>query len=124
MRDIGAQLSQMSVTAEMTAAMRNATLAMQRMNAQIDMPAMRAMLRQYERESQGFDDKQKMMDETLDEVLDEEGDEMESDQMVQRILEEITLETLHAVGPVPVQQQQRTAFGVSSMVNNNNNKSE
>lgn len=124
MRDMGAQLSQMSTTAEMTAAMRNATLAMQRMNAQIDMPAMRAMLRQYERESMGFEEKQEMMDGTLDSVLEEDGDAVASDELVQRIVEELTLETLHAVGPMPVKTHtsiSATSIRNTDNINNNNN---
>ncbi len=73
----------------MTDALKGVTKALSQMNRQINLPQINKILQDFEKESEVMSMKEEMMDDAVDGVLEEDGEEGESDEIVQKVLDEI-----------------------------------
>lgn len=75
--------------------------AMQSMNAQMNMPQLQAIMREFEMQSEVLEQKQEMMEDAMDSALDEGDEDEEADQLVQQVFEEIGIDLADEFGAVP-----------------------
>lgn len=73
----------------MADAMRGATKAMGSMNRQMNLPKIQQIMMEFEKESEIMDMKEEMMGDAIDDVVEEEDDEIESDEIVNKVLDDI-----------------------------------
>jgi hypothetical protein len=73
----------------MAEAMRGATKAMSSMNRQMNLPQIQKIMMEFEKESELMDMKDEMMGDAIDDVMEEEDDEVESEEIVNKVLDEI-----------------------------------
>lgn len=69
--------------------MRGATKAMSSMNRQMNLPQIQKIMMEFEKESELMDMKDEMMGDAIDDVMEEEDDEVESEEIVNKVLDEI-----------------------------------
>lgn len=74
---------------QMAEAMRGATKAMSSMNRQMNLPKIQQIMMEFEKESEIMDMKEEMMGDAIDDVVEEEDDEIESEEIVNKVLDEI-----------------------------------
>eukprot|EP01012_Entosiphon_sulcatum_P004529 TRINITY_DN11815_c0_g1_i1.p1 TRINITY_DN11815_c0_g1~~TRINITY_DN11815_c0_g1_i1.p1 ORF type:complete len:250 (+),score=76.86 TRINITY_DN11815_c0_g1_i1:114-752(+) len=93
MMAVGLKVQTMKATQTMTQAMRGVTRAMIGMNRQMNLPAMRRVMMEFEKQSEMMGMKEELMNETIDEVMDGEGnEEEETEEMISQVLDEIGLD--------------------------------
>lgn len=74
---------------QMAEAMRGATKAMSSMNRKMNLPRIQQIMMEFEKESELMDMKDEMMGDAIDDVVEEEDDEVESEEIVNKVLDEI-----------------------------------
>ncbi|KAG0175326.1 ESCRT-III subunit protein did4 [Apophysomyces sp. BC1034] len=74
---------------QMAEAMRGATKAMSSMNRTMNLPKIQQIMMEFERESDLMDMKDEMMGDAIDDVVGDEDEEEESEEIVNRVLDEI-----------------------------------
>lgn len=94
------QLRQMDSIATMEKAMREATVAMMRMNRRVNVKELASIMKEYERQAEFLNLKQEMMDDVIDGTKDEDEDE-EANQVLHQILDEIGVQVGEALGSAP-----------------------
>eukprot|EP01051_Picozoa_sp_SAG22_P012810 SAG22_NODE_1367_length_4592_cov_15.327436_2_plen_204_part_00 len=93
LQGVSLKLQTLKSNQAMADAMSGATRAMMSMNAQMNMPQLQAIMRQFEMQDQMLESKQEMMEDAMDGALDTEGDEdEEADQLVQQVFDEIGID--------------------------------
>ena len=81
----------------MAEAMRGATKAMSSMNRQMNLPKIQQIMMEFEKESEIMDMKEEMMGDAIDDVVEDEDDEVESEEIVNKVLDEIGISLNHEV---------------------------
>ncbi|GAB5587793.1 ESCRT-III subunit protein did4 [Umbelopsis nana] len=79
-------------TQQMSEAMRGATKAMASMNRRMNLPQIQKIMMDFERESEFMDMKEEMMNDAIDDAVEEEDDEAETNEIVERVLDEIGID--------------------------------
>ncbi len=96
---VSLRLQTMSSTAQMSTAMAGVTRAMQSMNAQMNIPAMQNVMREFERQNEMMGMKEEMMGDAIDEVMDDDGVEEEETEMeIAKVMDEVGLDFKAKVG--------------------------
>lgn len=85
-------------TAIMADAMKRAVGAMWRINQQMNVPQIQAILREYDKQEMNMEIKQGMMDDFMEEDGLEKEDEAEMEQMMQQVLDEIGIDLTNNLG--------------------------
>jgi len=88
-------------TQAMADSMKGVTKVMARMNRSMNLPQMQRIMMDFERQNQSLEMKGEMMSDAIDDAFEEEGDEAESDQVIQRVFEEIGIDIAHQMSTVP-----------------------
>ena len=70
---------------------------MQSMNAQMNMPQLQAIMREFEMQSDQLEQKQEMMEDAMDSALDEGDEDEEADALVNQVFEEIGISRTSSV---------------------------
>lgn len=92
----------------MASAMRGVTQGLVRMNRQMNLPQIQRVIQEFQKQTDMVDMKEEMINDVMDDVFEEDTDEQESDQIVNKVLDELgiemnqTLATLPASGKAPV----------------------
>lgn len=73
----------------MADAMKGASKAMSSMNRQMNLPKIQQIMMEFEKESEVMDMKEEMMGDAIDDVMEDEEDEVESEEIVNKVLDEI-----------------------------------
>ena len=81
----------------MADALKGVTKAMSSMNKKIQLPAIQKIMMDFEKESELMDMKQEMMEDAIDDVMETDGDEAETDEIVQKVFDEIGIDLGQAV---------------------------
>jgi charged multivesicular body protein 2A len=76
----------------MSEAMKGATKAMASMNRRMNLPQIQKIMMDFERESEFMDMKEEMMNDAIDDAVEEEDDEAETNEIVERVLDEIGID--------------------------------
>lgn len=96
---VSLRLQTMSSTAQMSRAMAGVTRAMQGMNAQMNIPAMQQVMREFERQNEVMGMKEEMMGDAIDEVMDDDGiEEEETELEIAKVMDEVGLDFKNKVG--------------------------
>jgi len=96
---VSLRIATMSGTNQMAKAMAGVTKAMVSMNAQLNVPAMQAIMREFERQNEMMGLKDEMMGDAIDEVMDEDGlEEEETEMEIAKIMDEVGLDFKAKVG--------------------------
>lgn len=104
---VSRNIQMLSSTAAMTEAMRTATLAMYRMNRQVGLESVQRMLMQFEKESGLMEMKQEMMDDAVDGVTRQEDDDAREEEVINQIMDELSLGLAAQLASPPQQQARR-----------------
>lgn len=95
---------------QMMQSMKGATRLLQGMNKSMNLPQLSRIAMEFERENDIMDQRQEMMDDSIDDAM--EDDEVESEDIVNQVLDEIGIDLGQSIGAVPegIQgQQERVA---------------
>jgi charged multivesicular body protein 2A len=96
---VSLRLQTMTSTAQMSKAMAGVTRAMQGMNAQMNIPAMQQVMREFERQNEMMGMKDEMMGDAIDEVMDDDGiEEDETELEIAKVMDEVGLDFKSKVG--------------------------
>ncbi|ORE07855.1 hypothetical protein BCV72DRAFT_204681, partial [Rhizopus microsporus var. microsporus] len=98
---VGLRIQTLRSSQQMAEAMRGATKAMGAMNRQMNLPKIQQIMMQFERESELMDMKDEMMGDAIDDAFEEEEEEAESDEIVNKVLDEIGISFNQELGEVP-----------------------
>merc|ERR1711953_470829 len=85
----------------MSEAMRGVTKAMGRMNKQMNLPQIQKIMQEFEKQSEVMDMKEEMMNDVMDDAMGGSDDEEESENLVNKVLDELGLENMAEVGAIP-----------------------
>mgnify|MGYP005996532775 CR=1 FL=1 len=82
----------------MNSAMRGAAGAMTRMNAQMRLPGMQRIARQFAMESERMEMNQEMMSDAVDDAMEGEEDDLEEGELIDQVLGELNIGTMNELG--------------------------
>lgn len=99
LESVSSNLYTMKAVADMSGAMRTATLAMQRMNNAQPLPNLQKILDTFAKEQETFNQKQDVMTKAMDSVF--ENDPAEEQKLVDQVLDEIGINVAEKIGAVP-----------------------
>lgn len=93
MQAVSLRLTTLATSAQMSEAMKGCTRAMVSMNRQINLPAMRRIMMEFEKQSEIMTLKEEVMNECIDDAMDEDGTEAtETEGIVAQIMDELGIE--------------------------------
>lgn len=92
LRATAQQMRTMSSTIVMADSMRGAARAMALVNRQINVPRLRAIMMEYEKQGYALEMTQEMMNDTIDGIAEHEDDEAEENALLSQILDEIGIQ--------------------------------
>ncbi|KAG1226345.1 hypothetical protein G6F35_002959 [Rhizopus arrhizus] len=98
---VGLRIQTLRSSQQMAEAMKGATKAMGAMNRQMNLPKIQQIMMQFEKESELMDMKDEMMGDAIDDAFEEDEDEAESDEIVNKVLDEIGINFNQELGEVP-----------------------
>ena len=78
------------------------TQAMMSMNAQMNLPQLQQIMRQFEMQSEQLEQKQEMMEDAMDSALDEGDEDEEADELVQSVFDEIGIDMRDDLADAPL----------------------
>uniref|UniRef100_A0A0A9VWZ6 Charged multivesicular body protein 2a n=1 Tax=Lygus hesperus TaxID=30085 RepID=A0A0A9VWZ6_LYGHE len=88
LKAISLQMQTMASTQAFTEGMRNATLAMKKMNAKMKIPALQQIMLEFQKQNEMMNLKQEILADTLEDTVDEDAEE-DVDELVNQILDEV-----------------------------------
>ena len=101
LQGVSLKLQTLKSNQAMADAMKGATRAMMAMNAQMNMPQLQQIMRQFEMQSDQLEQKQEMMEDAMDSALDEGDEDEEAEGLVQQVFDEIGIDLSDEMGAVP-----------------------
>ncbi|ORX56920.1 charged multivesicular body protein 2a [Hesseltinella vesiculosa] len=98
---VGLRIQTLRSSQQMADAMRGATRAMASMNRQMNLPQIQKIMMDFEKESEMMDMKDEMMSDAIDDAMEEDDDEVESEEIVNKVLDEIGINLSEEFADVP-----------------------
>lgn len=92
--------------------MKGATQILGSMNRQMNLPQLQRIAMEFERENDIMDQRQEMMDDAIDDMNGPE-EEGETDEVVDRVLEEIGVDLKQAVSPCAIRRSYAMLISIS-----------
>lgn len=84
----------------MSQAMRGVTQGLVRMNKQMNLPQIQRIIAEFQKQTDMVDMKEEMINDVMDEAFEEDTDEQESDQVVNKVLDELGIEMNETLGTI------------------------
>ncbi|KAI8076867.1 vacuolar sorting protein DID4 [Halteromyces radiatus] len=113
---VGLRIQTLRSNQQMAEAMRGATKAMSSMNRQMNLPQIQKIMMEFEKESELMDMKDEMMGDAIDDVMEEEEDEVESEEIVNKVLDEIGISLNQELIEAPTGIKQSTPVSTNERV--------
>ncbi|ORZ15070.1 Snf7-domain-containing protein [Absidia repens] len=113
---VGLRIQTLRSNQQMADAMRGATKAMSSMNRQMNLPQIQKIMMEFEKESELMDMKDEMMGDAIDDVMEEEDDEVESEDIVNKVLDEIGISLNQELTEAPTGIKQTTPVATTERV--------
>ncbi|CAO3593335.1 unnamed protein product [Absidia cylindrospora] len=113
---VGLRIQTLRSNQQMAEAMRGATKAMSSMNRQMNLPQIQKIMMEFEKESELMDMKDEMMGDAIDDVMEEEDDELESEDIVNKVLDEIGISLNQELTEAPTGIKQATPVATTERV--------
>jgi charged multivesicular body protein 2A len=107
LRAISLQMTSMQSTQSISEAMKKVTRSMQKLNKQVNLPQLQAVMREFAKQSEQLDMKQEMIGDSIDDVMDDGEDEKESEMIVNQVLDEIGVTLGEGLVDVPGKKPQQ-----------------
>jgi len=85
----------------MAQAMKGVTRAMGNMNRQLNLPQIQKIMMEFEKQSMMMDAKEDMMNDAIDDAMEDEGDEEETEEVVNKVLDELGLQLASTLTDLP-----------------------
>lgn len=85
----------------MAQAMRGVTQGLMRMNRQMNLPQIQRIIAEFQKQTDMVDMKEEMINDVMDDVFEEDTDEQESDQIVNKVLDELGIEMNQTLATMP-----------------------
>lgn len=85
----------------MAQAMRGVTQGLMRMNRQMNLPQIQRIISEFQKQTDMVDMKEEMINDVMDDVFEEDTDEQESDQIVNKVLDELGIEMNQTLATMP-----------------------
>lgn len=85
----------------MASAMRGVTQGLVRMNRQMNLPQIQRIIQEFQKQTDMVDMKEEMINDVMDDVFEEDTDEQESDQIVNKVLDELGIEFNETLSNLP-----------------------
>ncbi|KAK6736367.1 hypothetical protein RB195_019194 [Necator americanus] len=85
----------------MAQAMKGVTRAMQSMNRQLNLPQIQKIMMEFEKQSEIMDMKEEIMGDAIDDALGDETDDVESEQIVNQVLDELGIQMGQEMAGLP-----------------------
>lgn len=85
----------------MAQAMRGVTQGLVRMNRQMNLPQIQRIIAEFQKQTDMVDMKEEMINDVMDDVFEEDTDEQESDQIVNKVLDELGIEMNETLANLP-----------------------
>eukprot|EP01134_Creolimax_fragrantissima_P004476 CFRG4476T1 len=101
LQGVSMKLNEMKTNDQMARAMAGCTKAMGRMNKQMNVPSMQKIMMEFEKQSEMMELKAEMMDDVLEDTLGGVEDEAETEEVVQKVLDELGLNLEHELVSAP-----------------------
>ena len=98
MQSVSLRMTSMGSTQPMAEAMRGAGRMMTLMNARMDIPQIRRIMKRFATESEMFEMKDGVMSDAIDGVMEGDDDEAEQSELVSSILDEVGIEDVDKLG--------------------------
>ncbi|OBZ85998.1 Metacaspase-1 [Choanephora cucurbitarum] len=98
---VGLRIQTLRSSQQMAEAMKGATKAMGSMNRQMNLPQIQKIMMDFERESEMMDMKDEMMGDAIDDAFEQDEDEEESDEIVNKVLDDIGISFNQELGETP-----------------------
>jgi charged multivesicular body protein 2A len=96
---VSLRIQTMQSSAQMADAMKGVTKAMKSMNKQMNIPEMQKIMREFEKQNEMMGMKEDMMNDAVDDVMDDDGmEEEETEQEIQKVMDEAGLDFRTKVG--------------------------
>eukprot|EP01103_Thecamoeba_quadrilineata_P007975 TRINITY_DN17782_c0_g1_i1.p1 TRINITY_DN17782_c0_g1~~TRINITY_DN17782_c0_g1_i1.p1 ORF type:complete len:217 (+),score=52.80 TRINITY_DN17782_c0_g1_i1:47-697(+) len=99
---VSLRIQTLNSTATMADAMKNVTRAMVRMNRTMNLPAIQQVMMEFEKQSEIMDMKEEIMNDSIDGINEEDGEEEESEEIINQVLEEISMNMKTQLGSTPM----------------------
>jgi len=106
LRAISLQMTTMQSTQAISESMKKVTKSMIKLNKQVKLPELQAVMREFAKQSEQMDMKQEMMSDSIDDVMDDGEDEKERDEIVNQVLDEIGVTLGEGLVDVPGKKAQ------------------
>ncbi len=101
LRAISMQMTSIASISTLSESLQNVSKSMTLLNAQVDLPQLKAVIRDFAKQSASMEMKNGLIEDTLEDTLDDAEDEMESDQVVNQVLDEIGISLSDGFVDVP-----------------------
>ncbi|KAG5475903.1 hypothetical protein CUR178_03617 [Leishmania enriettii] len=96
---VSLRMQTMQSSAQMADAMKGVTKAMRSMNRKMNIPEMQRIMREFEKQNEMMGTKEDMMNDAVDDVMDDDGmEEEETEQEIQKVMDEAGLDFRTKVG--------------------------
>ncbi|KAK7195291.1 Snf7 [Novymonas esmeraldas] len=107
---VSLRMQTMQSSAQMADAMKGVTKAMRSMNKKMDIPEMQKIMREFEKQNEMMGMKEDMMNDAVDDVMDDDGmEEEETEQEIQKVMDEAGLDFRTKVGVTDTALPQKNA---------------
>ncbi|XP_055327984.1 charged multivesicular body protein 2a-like [Paramacrobiotus metropolitanus] len=101
---VSLKITGLKSTNAMAQAMKGVAKAMGQMNKQMNLPQIQKIMQEFEKQSEIMDMKEEMMNDAMDDAIGADDDEEETDQIVNKVLDELGLQIADQVGGLPIAQ--------------------
>ncbi|KAG5475380.1 hypothetical protein LSCM1_03493 [Leishmania martiniquensis] len=96
---VSLRMQTMQSSAQMAEAMKGVTKAMRSMNRKMNIPEMQRIMREFEKQNEMMGMKEDMMNDAVDDAMDDDGmEEEETEQEIQKVMDEAGLDFRAKVG--------------------------
>ncbi|KAG5501497.1 hypothetical protein JKF63_03326 [Porcisia hertigi] len=96
---VSLRMQTMQSSSQLADAMKNVTKAMRSMNTKMNIPEMQKIMREFEKQNEMMGMKEEMMNDAVDDAMDDDGmEEEETEQEIQKVMDEAGLDFRTKIG--------------------------
>jgi charged multivesicular body protein 2A len=106
LRGMSLQMTEMASTQALAQSMAHATRSMIALNAQMNLPGLQKVMREFQMQAEKMEMKQEMIGDAIDDALEDEADEEEEEQIVSSVLDEIGINLDESLVNAPTKQKE------------------
>ncbi|MES1908710.1 MAG: hypothetical protein MHM6MM_001588 [Cercozoa sp. M6MM] len=101
LRGLSLQMTEMQSQATLQRSMHSCARSMSVLNAQMNLPMLQRVMREFAKQSEQMEFKQEMLEDTMDAAMEDEEDEIAEDMIVNQVLDEIGISAAEELVDAP-----------------------